>query len=193
MTCQQALLLLDDYTDGRLVSASELQLRSHLDLCRKCREEFAAVGRLRLLMSRMPKPDPGPEYWLQTQRRIVARAIDSTVERSPATSLKRVSSPSQGRAGLGRALVSLAASLLVLFGAILLGTGTDTRLTSADSAESPVLATAPVSQLIGPDRRPIITPTEQMRLARGMTMMGAPSFIGKFAGLKDLTDTVFNR
>jgi len=57
------------------------------------------------------------------------------------------------------------------------------------TSDVPILATAPVSELLGVDNSPMVTRSEQIQLAKGMLLMGAPGFLGRFAGIPDLMVT----
>ena len=59
-----------------------------------------------------------------------------------------------------------------------------------DTLNAPILATAPVSGLLGTDNDSVVTQTEQLRLAKGMLLTGTPGFLGRFTGLPDLIITV---
>ena len=185
MTCRCALELIEDYVDGELPEVTVKAVAGHLDGCRSCRQRFLEARQLKQLMRRMPGYDPGQEYWLQTEQLIRAR----TVEVHPCLSQPSettVADVGDGRRALMRALVSLAASLSILVSAILIGVGQEPELSAGRQAAMPILATAPVSELLAADHGPVVTHQEQMRLARGMLLMGPPGFLGRFYGLPDL-------
>ena len=189
MTCQCALSLMEDYVDEDLSSAETEQVERHLEGCSRCREEFLAAQRLKQLLKQIPRHDPGRDYWSETARLIRARTIDvpANDRLGPGVSTYAVDAR---RNALVRALVSVAASLFVLVSAILIGAGQDQRVSRMDTVSAPILATAPVSKLLGVDNSPVVTQAEQLRLAKGMLLMGAPGFLGRFTGLPDLMITV---
>lgn len=189
MTCQRALSLIEDLIDGELSPAEAEQVKRHLDGCNKCRDEFKAAQRLKQLLQQIPGYDPGGDYWEETTRLIHARTIDVPPGSRllPAVTTGAVG---EHRNTLVRALVSLAASLFVLFSAILIGSNQSQEVSRMNMAEVPILATAPVSELLGGDGSPVITRAEQVQLAKGMLLMGSPGFLGRFAGLPDLTNTL---
>ena len=189
MTCQRALSLIEDYVDGELSPAEAGQVERHLKSCGRCREEFLTAQRLRQLLRQVPRRDPGRDYWSETAQLIQARTIDGTLDDRQGRSVTTATIGGR-RNALTRALVSVAASLFVLISAILIGAGQDDSVLCRDTVGAPVLATAPVSELLGADNSPVVTQAEQVRLAKGMLLMGAPGFLGRFAGLPDLTVTV---
>ena len=188
MTCQRALSLIDDYTDEDLSPAEAEQVERHLEGCSRCRGEFRTAQRLKQLLKQMPGHDPGRDYWSETARLIRARTIDVPPD-DRLTLGVTIDAVGARRNALVRALVSIAASLFVLVSAILIGTSQDQRVSRMDAVSAPILATAPVSELLGADNSPMVTRAEQVRLAKGMLLMGAPGFLGRFTGLPDLMIT----
>ncbi|MEW5994349.1 MAG: zf-HC2 domain-containing protein [Candidatus Zixiibacteriota bacterium] len=186
MTCRHALSLVDDLLDGELSSPVAEQVRQHIDHCPSCRDEYESSRRLKQLLGWFPSPDPGHGYWIESARLIQARTTDRG-EPDVSVRIDGTVAGRTGRLALTRAVVSLAASLFVLLAAILLGTDRSEQLARINRAEAPIMATAPVSELIGPDRMPLVTENEQIRLAKGMLLMGSPGFLGRFTGLPDLT------
>jgi anti-sigma factor RsiW len=186
MTCQCALSLIEDYIDENLFPAEAEQLERHLEGCSRCREEFRTAQRLKQLLKQMPRHDPGRDYWSETARLIRARTTD--VPPNDRLTLG-VTTDAVGarRNALVRAVVSVAASLFILVSEILIGAGQDQQVSRMDTVSAPILATAPVSELLGGDNGPVVTRAEQVRLAKGMLLMGAPGFLGRFTGLPDLT------
>ncbi len=188
MTCQRALSLIDEYIDEDLSPTEVEQVKRHLEGCSRCRQEFFTAQRLRHLLKQMPEHDPGRGYWSETARLIRARTIDVPPNDRPAFGVA-VDAVGARRNALLRAAVSVAASLFVLVSAILIGTSQNQQLSRTEIAKAPILATAPVSRLLGSGNSPVVTPAEQVRLAKGMLLMGAPGFLGRFAGLPDVMDT----
>ncbi len=185
MTCQRARSLIEDYVDSELSTADAELLKKHLDQCGQCRQEFLASQRLRQLLKETTKYDPGRDYWSQMARLVQARTIEipwTDGQKGPLLAQRAHVSPSS----LTRALVSLVASLSILVSAMLIVGSHDQTVSHNDLADAPVLATAPVSELLSPSS-PVVTQAEQIRLAKGMLLLGSPGFLGRFAGLQDLT------
>lgn len=188
MTCQRALSLIEDYIDEDLSPAEAEWVERHLEGCSRCREEFHTAQRLKQLLKQMPRHDPDRDYWSETARLIRARTIDVPPNDQLALGVTTYVVGAR-RNALVRALVSVAASLFVLVSAILIGASQDQRVSRMDTVSAPILATAPVSELLGADNSPVVTRAEQVRLAKGMLLMGTPGFLGRFTGLPDLMIT----
>jgi len=185
MTCQRVLSQVENLIDGELSPAEAEQVQKHLEGCLSCREEFLTVQRLKQLLGQMPACDPGRDYWDQTERLILERTINVQQShwQTPRGTTDKVRLQHNA---LMRALASLAASLFVLVSAILIGTNSDGKVSRMSAADVPILATAPGSELLGTDNKPLVTQAEQVRLAKGMLLMGSPGFLGRFTGLPDL-------
>jgi anti-sigma factor RsiW len=185
MTCQHALSLIEDCIDGDLPSAISEEVARHIQQCPTCRHEYEAAGQMKHLLSRLPVDDPGRDYWSETTRLIWARTIDAPNGGLPVSGGSAMSQHDR-RQAFFRAVLSLAASLFVLFSAILMGTTQNQRAAELNAAGTPILATASVSELLGADGDSIVTRDDQILLAKGMLLVGSPTFLGRFAGLADL-------
>jgi len=178
MTCHEALALLEDYVDGELSGSREAQVSRHLDGCPSCREEVESTIILKAVLRQSKPPDPGEEYWSETTRLIKARTTES---RFPETEIISVNGRrSMERSAFARSLVSVAASLIVLFSALLLGSGKHERIARLTASEPPVYVAAPIEQVTATDNEIIVTQDENDRLARGMLLLGAPGSLGRF-------------
>jgi len=187
MTCQLALTLIEDFADGELTPSETEQVRKHLESCSRCREEYQATLQLKKLLRSTPVHDPGPDYWSEIENLIRAKTIDSPTEEK--TFSTRTESIAFHRHALVRSLVSVAASLLILVTAIFIGSSQDKRISKLNVSKTPLLATAPVSELLGDENVPVVTLAEQVLLAKGTLLLGPPGFLGRFIGLPDLMAT----
>ncbi len=178
MTCHDALTLLEDYVDRELSADVEAQLKEHYDSCAGCREDLDSALLLKELLGQHKPPDPGEDYWSETTALIRARTTESFRQRTTVTDI--TANRSLERSAFMRSLVSVAASLVVLFSAILLGTGQEQRLARIDVAKPPVYIAAALEEVVGPDNTVIVTRDENDRLAHGMLLLGAPGSIGRF-------------
>ena len=184
MTCYQALTLLEDYVDKELPDDKEVLIREHITGCASCRKEYEATLLLKELLKQHQPPDPGQDYWTETTNLIAARTIESPP--APTETVAAIDRRSIERNAFMRSLVSVAASLIVLFSALLLGSGQQQRLARISASEPPVFVSAPLEQVVGTDNTIIVTRDEQVRLARGMLLMGAPGTLGRFLSPFDL-------
>jgi len=178
MTCHDALALLEDYVDGELSPDKKAKIEGHLSGCSACRGEFEMSLVLKEMLEQSKPPDPGEEYWSQTTRLIKARTTES---RFPETEIISVSNRRlMERSAFARSLISVAASLAVLFSALLLGSGKHERIAQLTASQPPVYVTTPLEQVVGSDNTVIVTQDENVRLARGMLLLGAPGSLGRF-------------
>ncbi|UCG62582.1 MAG: hypothetical protein JSV52_04660 [Candidatus Zixiibacteriota bacterium] len=122
--------------------------------------------------------DPGEAYWTETTRIIKARTIDVPEIETVVTSIAERAATQ--RTALFRSVVSVAASLVVLFSALLLGSGQEQRMAQIEASRPPVLYAASLDEVIGSDNTVILTREENARIARGMLLMGAPGILGRF-------------
>lgn len=178
MTCHDALALLEDHVDGELSPDKEAFVKKHLAACAACREEFETSLVLKELLGQNQPFDPGEEYWSDTIRLIRARTTESTVSETQIISVS--SRRSMERGAFVRSLVSVAASLIVLFSALLLGSGKQEQIARLTASEPPVYVSTPLEQVVGSDNTIIVTQDENTRLARGMLLLGAPGSLGRF-------------
>jgi anti-sigma factor RsiW len=178
MTCHDALTLLEDYVDSDLPADKEDLVREHLASCATCRQEVDETVLLKELLRHHKPQDPGEDYWLETTRLILARTTESISLNVLPVSV--ADSQAKRRQAFMRSVVSVAASLVVLFSALLLGSGQEQRLARLGSAQPPVFVSAPLDEIVGTDNTIIVTRDENDRLARGMLLIGAPGTLGRF-------------
>jgi hypothetical protein len=104
--------LLHDYLDGELSSDQKEGVENHLAACERCRLEFEALKRLKVALSRVETPNPGPVYFKDLNDRIAARTSYHDIgQTKPASPVGRSLS---GRDTL-KALIRLAAVITLLF------------------------------------------------------------------------------
>ncbi len=193
MTCQYFQTLLDDYIDdidGVLSATEKENMEKHLRECSPCREEWERAQRLQRVLSRLPFPDPGDEYWKEATTLILAKSVDYLPCSRQKVSPSSYPSQGTGKRGFLQAVASLAVSLFILFSALLIGSGQQRQISRQTTDEMPVFATASVNDLLRERfHGPAITKEEQLQLAEGMLLMGPPSFLGRFALFPEITDS----
>ncbi len=181
MTCRQVWSLLEDFADNELAPAQHDFVNSHLKQCPECRTEYEATRRLKELMTSVKTAYPDADYWEETTDLILARTVGAGEDGySPDATDNR---PRQGRDAFIRSIVSVAASLFILFTAIYLGQQQEGRIARMAGERSPVLVTAPLQDLFFDDTMGFATRDEQSRLLNGMLLMGPPGVLGKYARL----------
>ena len=179
MTCQDALTLLEEYVDKELPTEKEALVKQHFNSCPRCREELDTALLLKELLEAQKSPDPGETYFQETTRIIKARTVETSDDNYAVTSLVdlRVSQ----RNALLRSVVSVAASLVILFSALLIGSGQQERLAQIEASRPPVLYAASIEDMVGGDNAVYVTRDENTRMARGMMLLGAPGFLGRLS------------
>lgn len=181
MTCQSTLSLLDDYVDGELPAFLAEQVSNHLKVCRACWTEYEQTQRLKELLKQRQAPDPGPDYWSEASQLIVARAVEGP----SAGRFDAADDIAERRNSFFRALVSLAASLMILFTALLIGQEHQEVKQQAGITSGPVLVASSVGR--GSDEASRVVSSDEMaRVAKGMLLLGPPGMLGRFAGLTEL-------
>jgi anti-sigma factor RsiW len=190
MTCKNALALLDDLLDSEITPHEAGELHKHLNECSACRNEYETSKALKELLSKTPTPDPGAEYWQEVVDIILARTTASTKSR---TSLDKTPvAINKKKQALIRALVSVAASLLILFSAILLDISRNEQKAQAPESNPRLFVAAPLQDVIYGQSSQYVTRREQIRLTKGMWLLGPPGFLGRFSMLPDMTAAITN-
>ena len=187
MTCHQALALLDDFVDNDLDQTLAGKLKGHLKTCPSCRQEHQATIRLKELLRGSKTQGPGKDYWSETTRLIMARSVDATMV-DPAATTRQESITTQRNAFV-RSLVSLAASVVILISAVLIGQNhphLDYAHLNGPNHHR-LFAVGPAAKQLSGDPSNFAA-DQQLRLARGMLLMGPPGLFGRFAMLPELSN-----
>jgi len=179
MICQRALSLLDDFLDNELPPADAAQVKAHLDGCPACRQAYDESRRLKELLKQKGTHDPGRDYWLETSQLILAKTVQLG-----GPSLAAVEAVSDHRGAFVQALVSLAASLVILVSAVIVGMN-QSHAPDAGVSGGPLLLSSSVGRQLNATKV-IITEIERQRLAKGMLLMGPPGLLGHVGGLTQL-------
>ncbi|MEW5796644.1 MAG: zf-HC2 domain-containing protein [Candidatus Zixiibacteriota bacterium] len=180
MTCSHIRALLDDLLDRELPPSIEASVKGHIQACESCRREFEELDKLRGLMFGLSVPEPPTEYWQESLELIRARTVESVrFIPQPGSSQQRTSE----RAQFYRALLAVAASLIVFFGSLLIG--------SSDSLVSRPQAVAPSSTTptsidlpkVTVSRTNYISADEQTLIAGSMLLVGTPGMLASSSSL----------
>ena len=181
MICQRALSLLDDFLDNELTLSTAAEVKSHLDDCTTCRQAYDESRRLKELLRQKRNRDPGQDYWLETSQLILARTVQRSEPEQPYAMRETASDP---KGSFVQALVSLAASLVILVSALVVGMN-QSHAPDAATRGGPVLFGSSVDQQLNAGNF-IITEDERQRLAKGMLLLGPPGLLGHVGGLTQL-------
>lgn len=190
MTCHQAVPLLDDYLDGELSPQQVADLERHLAACPACRSELETGRSVRELLKRSREeialPDPGIDYWNQSENLILAKTIEGSSHIEPeVTHITHIAGQSS-TGTLVRSMMLFAASLVLMISALYLGSQRQQFSKTIDRPNSPILVAASASPSVGSDNSLILTLEEKNSLVRGMFALGAPGPIGRYTTIADL-------
>jgi len=175
MTCQYFRSLLDDFVDRELSPPIDDSVRAHVSACSACRAELEELTRLRKLLVGMSSPEPEPGYWQEAADLILARTTEAESIIDITTQVER---SSRERASFYRSLVAVAASLIVFFGSLVVGSLGDFRDRQhfAVSGKGETVTLAVSTQT--PSGGGYIAPDEQNLIAGTLLLVGTP---GMFA------------
>ncbi len=173
MTCSHFMALLDGFIDGEIETAISDEMQQHLRKCDDCSNEYASALRLKKTLADMTFPDPGNEYWQETTDIIMARTVGADLAQP-----NGAETVSDKRAFV-RSMLSLAASLLILFTAMLLGTGQNGPSVLLNPPSAAVEHPSSIDQDSVPMQPRVFAPTDdQTRLLRGTLLLASPGAPG---------------
>lgn len=189
MTCHQAVSLLDIYLDGELTPPLSVELERHLASCPACTLELESAKKLRELLKQSREnstpPEPRPDYWTETESLILARTVEASAAASERTTVTSLTN-GQGTGALVRSLMLFAASLVLMIGAIYVGSQRQELARVTINEHSPVLIAASATGTFGEDNGLVLTKEEKNSLVRGMFALGAPGPVGRYTTIADL-------
>lgn len=183
MTCHQALALLEDYVDSELPTHIAAELAQHLDKCSECREEYQSSIHLTRLLRQKTVPMPAEDYWANTSALILARTTE--LSRTVDARLSTAEEYALRRNAFVRSLVSVAASLIILFSAIAIGSEKHQLLARFGGTDTPLYVIAPEENPADSDNLIMAQNSSSEFLAKGMILLGSPGSIGRFTGPMD--------
>lgn len=180
MTCLYPLSLLEAYIDSEMPAGETLVLEEHLKDCHRCQSEIESIKKLKKLLQNNRVKQPNAEYWDQTKDLILAKTVESDSWNKSA-SIQNIKT----RSDFMRSLISVAASLMLLGSALLIGVKTDNNM-AVIAQEGPVYALTPIEEKVDYDQTIIVSETEQINMIKGMLLMGAPGALGRMNNLYNL-------
>ena len=185
MTRPSKRSLLEDFVDSELSEEETSYVRQLLAQSPELQQEHDATLRLREILKTLPVPDPGEQYWSESTELILARTTPSETEESVNRSLPEITA--QKRHAFWRSVVSAAASLIILFSALVIGSQRQTHKETNIVDEGRMLVTTDLADRL---TTPTVELTDQPELA-GMTvrniLQGPPGHVGRFS---DPTETM---
>jgi len=172
MTCSHFMALLDGFIDGEIDTSLSNEMQQHLSECDDCSSEYASALRLKKNLTSMAVPDPGNDYWRETTEIILARTVSA--DPSPPFNAET----GQDKRAFVRSMLSVAASLFILFTAMLLGSGQDSP-TVLLNQPSATIVHPPSAQDSVQVQQGVFAPTDdQTRLLRGTLLLTSPGAPG---------------
>lgn len=186
MTCQYAHSLLDGWLDSELSPEDNNQLDEHLDNCAQCRIEFESSAQVLDILNRRPIFQPPTSYWEEVTSLILARTVDNEPEASGKPSQESLNksgtlgSDYSDRSILMRPLISVVASLGLLFAALFVGANKNLFTPRADSPVVQEQSLTAGKWLVNADDRYYISPEDEAMLTRGMLLLAPPGPLSRF-------------
>lgn len=174
MNCLHTLALLEDFADSTLSTAEAASVRAHLKDCPDCRAERDQTERLKQLLRTIRTPDPGNDYWADNSVLIAARTFE-TADRLEHRPEPDRPSPTI-RKEFYRSLVSVAASLFILFAALLVGSKMDDQITLIDGDQQILVAAPDMGEFFASGGKEA-TRDLTIKLARGRMLLGPPGLL----------------
>jgi anti-sigma factor RsiW len=179
MTCPYFRSLLEDYVDGELPQAEADSVAKHLAACDACRAEHEATLKLKGLLKRQSVPEPHPEYWKEVSSLVLARTVDSApFEEAEVTPIDQIRS--KERASFVRSLVSVAASLGLLFAALSFGTPNGAVIAEKPAMETRGLSATSLVDDAHAEARMEMPSANRERVSEAMLLLGPPGLLGRF-------------
>jgi len=186
MTHRHITDVIDDYIDDELdISASE-EVRRHIEQCRTCRAEYELALRLRKMLSGNSAADPGEDYFNEVSALILAKTVNTTPSETIVTNLEK--QRRNNKRAFYRSLVSVAASLVIFFTALIFGSTQNKPVTvNVSSSEETYHMT--VTQENDDNDYVIMTAAEQRNLIKGIILLGSPGHFEQCGILSELLPT----
>jgi predicted anti-sigma-YlaC factor YlaD len=173
MTCGQVGALLSEYLDNDLTAEQAAQIKAHLSECAECRTESDDLLAVKNALGSSSVGLPKQEYWDQTEELILEKTTRAVQKITPVRS-------SADRQSFTRALVSLAASLVILVSALMVGGDLHSQLARQESEQSPALVTISVQESVGGHHKTFHAMDEEYQLTRSLILIAPPGMLGRF-------------
>ncbi len=132
MFCRQVQSHLDDYILNQIDKEIFDQIDNHLKECLDCQKQLKTNRQLILELQSITTPDPGDYYWQQMEESILARTFSGDNEKAELPGRVKAEPMSI----INRYLIPLAASFVLLFGAIMLSNSIQNRTQFSSQATS---------------------------------------------------------
>lgn len=178
MTCHNAQSLLDAWLDSELSPEDSSLLNDHLDICAQCHAEFETSAQVRDILTRKPLSEPRTGYWEEVTSLILARTVENDPE--PSEDAGTYISGSNNRSILMRPLISVIASLGLLFAALFVGANKNLFTPIANSPVVQEESLTATLWLVSADNRYFISEEDEAMLTQGMLLLAPPGPLSRF-------------
>ncbi|MBN1212225.1 MAG: zf-HC2 domain-containing protein [candidate division Zixibacteria bacterium] len=183
MTHRHITDVIDDYIDEELDISTAEEVRRHLEQCRTCRAEYELALRLRNILSGNSAPDPGEDYFNEVSALISAKTVETYQTETAVTNLEQ--QRRNNKRAFYRSLVSVAASLVIFFTALIFGSTQNKPVTVNVLSYQGTSRVAAATENDDNDNV-ILTPAEQRNLIKGIILLGSPGHFEQCGILSDL-------
>lgn len=173
MTCINSGILLEGYLDNELSADESRNFENHLKRCSECQKELDALKQLKIILSSEEITDPGDEYWEENKSLILAKTIESEDWNN-----SRPTRVTSVKTDFKRALVAVAASLVLLASSLFLGVESDKQLNYI-SDNNDMFALNPMQNVLDNEQNIIVSENEQLNIAKGMLLISPPGMLGR--------------
>jgi hypothetical protein len=173
MTCFNSGILLEGYLDNELSADEARNFEIHLKSCPECQDELEALKQLKEILASDKFVDPGDEYWEENKSLILAKTIESEyLDNSQPTKVTSV------KTDFKRALVAVAASLVLLASSLFIGVESDKQL-SYISDNNNIFTLNPMQNILDSEQNIIVSEDEQINIVKGMLLISPPGSLGR--------------
>ena len=186
MTHRHVTDVIDDYIDDELDISTSEEVRRHIEQCRACRAEYELALRLRKILSGNSAPDPGEDYFNEVSALILVKTVETAPSETIVTNLEQ--KRRDNKRAFYRSLVSVAASLVIFFTALVFGSTQNKPITVNIPSSEESYRQARTQEETGDDYE-IITVSEHRNILKGMILLGSPGHFEQCGILSDLLPT----
>lgn len=186
MTCRYPESLIEDYTDGELSPAVAAEIEEHLKGCALCRYDYRSTQLLKELLSKTAPPVPGSHYFEEVQALILARTTESVPYAVHKADTDR---QSVERVSFYRSLLAVAASLLLFFSALYVGSMQPDSIAGENRFDKQLSGLSSAGAVTKPGIGTELSPFGQDRIRGGLLLVGPPGMLGRLTAVGMFLDS----
>ena len=180
MTCINSGILLEGYLDNELSADETRNFEIHLKSCTGCQNELKVLKQLKEILASDEYVDPGDEYWEENKSLILAKTTESEDW--------NISQPTRTisvKTDFKRALVAVAASLVLLASSLFLGVESDKQINYI-SDNNDMFALNPMQNVFDSEQNIIVSEKEQLNIAKGILLISPPGALGRLTSIYNI-------